>query len=595
MGSMPNPAPSGTALVRRILHNNRGKIAVSVLLLSLWTAGEALVPAVVGATIDAAIARPDPLQLALWLGLLVLTFAALSYGYRYGSRIANTVLNHETHLLRTRVADRALDPRGSITRRLPGEVAALASVDAEVAVASVRQVAMGASAAIGLLVCAVYLLLSNVWLGALVLILVPLSLLLLNALTPLLTRRTGEHQESIAAATGSVADLLRGVPMLRGIGGEAEASGWYRQRSQAATRAAIRTAAPSGRLDAVHVLVSGLLLVAVAGLGGWQVLQGHLSPGDLIGTMGVAAFLSTPIGTLVALAEGLARSRAAADRIVDFLTEEPLRTGTQRPAPDAAAPLLLRWDADPASGNTTTPDAAPPSRDRVAKVPGASKAPRATSGAVSIPVPGGAFVAIVCADATIPARFEESLERADGGADVEVAGVSLEQIHPAHAPRVVQLPPHLPQLFEGTLRYNVAGSPHGAVAEQVWAASGVGQMLEGLVGGAEHGVHEGGENLSGGQRQRVTLARALSGATVPRVLVEPTTAVDSVTEAHIAEGLRAWRGGHGSGGTLAIFTSSPALAGTADAVAFVDRHGAVHHGPHHDLMRSPDYREAVGR
>ena len=128
MGSMPNPAPSGTALVRRILHNNRGKIAVSVLFLSLWTAGEALVPALVGATIDAAIARPDPLQLALWLGLLVLTFAALSYGYRYGSRIANTVLNHETHLLRTRVTDRALDPRGSITRRLPGEVAALASV-----------------------------------------------------------------------------------------------------------------------------------------------------------------------------------------------------------------------------------------------------------------------------------------------------------------------------------------------------------------------------------------------------------------------------------------------------------------------------------
>lgn len=590
---MPKSASAGRDLVRQLLRQHRAKLTLSVLLLSLWTAGEALVPAVVGATIDAAIARPHAGLLALWLGLLVLTFAALSYGYRYGSRIANTVLNRETHVLRTRVADRALDPRGTTTPRLPGEVAALASVDAEVTAASVRQVAMGASAGIGLLVCSAYLLLTNVWLGALVLVLVPLSLVLLKALTPLLTQRTGEHQESIAAAAGSVADLLRGVTVLRGIGGEAEASSWYRTRSLAATRAAIRTAGPSGRLEAVHVLVSGLLLMAVAALGGWQVLQGRLTPGDLIGTMGVAAFLSTPIGTLVALAEGLARSRAAADRIAEFLAEKPLRTGEQRPAPDAAAPLLLRWGGEDA---------------------------------VRVPVRGGSFVAIVCADATAPARFEEGLELADGSAAVEVAGTELGLIHPEHAPSVVQLPPHLPQLFGGSLRYNVAGSPRGAVSERVLAASGVDQMLQDLLDGAEHGVHEGGENLSGGQRQRVALARALSGAPVPRVLMEPTTAVDSVTEAQIAEGLRAWRGpgpagesaGESAGepavepaaagpagepaagpaptrATLAIFTSSPALAGAADAVAFVDRDGAVRHGTHHELMHTPDYREAVGR
>lgn len=562
MASMPSssiPPPSGRALLWGILRRHRGRLALSVLLLSLWTAGEALVPAVVGGTIDAAIATPDARALAIWLGLLALTFATLSYGFRYGSRIANRVVNQETHVLRTRVADRALDPRGGNRRRLPGEIAALASVDADVAGSFVRQVALGISAGLGLMVCAGYLLATSPWLGALVLVLAPLSLLALRALTPLLTRRTAEAQESIAAATGSVADLLRGAEVLRGVGAQAEAASWYRGRSRAATAAAIRTAGPSARLEAAHVLAAGLILVAVAAVGGWQVVDGSLSAGDLIGIMGVAAFLSTPLGVVVALLEGLARSRAAADRIAAFLAEPVLRTGEERPAPRADATLVLSWDAS------------------------------------EVTVQGGSFLAIVCADATAPARFGEAIQASSDAARLRVDGTDWERIDPLHAPLVLRLPPHVPHVFEGTVRSNVVGASAEDIPAAVWHASGVQDMVENFAHGTEHVVHAGGENLSGGQRQRLALARALAGPCMPRVLVEPTTAVDSVTEAGIASALMRWRDAHAIDGTLAVFTSSPVIAGTADSVAFVQEGGVVRRGTHHELLLSSDYREAVGR
>lgn len=577
MAGMSSSPSSGADLLRRILRQHRTTLVFSALLLSCWTAGEALVPGVVGATIDTAIATPDAGRLALWLGALVLTFVMLSYGYRFGARISNVVVQKETHRLRTLVADRALDARGTITPRPAGEVAALASSDADVAAGVVRQFVFGVSAALGLLVCAGYLLLTQLWLGLLVLALVPLGLLALRLLTPTLTRRTGEHQEQVAAASASVADLLHGAPVLRGIGAEAEAARWFALRSQAAASAAIRAAGPAGRLDAFSTVVSGLVLAAVAGVGGWLVVEGRLSPGDLIGILGVTAFLATPISTLTALAEGWARSRASAQRLETFLREEPARRGTERPTPDPAAPLRLGWSPVAVAADERGATAAPASPD----APGTVRAA------------GGRFTAIVCADAGLPSRWDESFHAADGRATVSVAGAVWDAVDPTHAPAILQASPHTPHFFLGTVHHNVS---HGEdVDPSVWDAAGSSELIAGWEQGQRHGLDEGGGNLSGGQRQRLALARALASPPVPRILVDPTTAVDSVTQARIAEGLLAWRRGRGCGDTLALFTSSPALAGAADDVAFVPHHGATIYGRHHDLMQRDDYREAVGR
>ncbi len=82
--------------------------------------------------------------------------------------------------------------------------------------------------------------------------------------------------------------------------------------------------------------------------------------------------------------------------------------------------------------------------------------------------------------------------------------------------------------------------------------------------------------------------------TDPEVLVldEPTSAVDSHTEARIADGVREVR----TGRTTVVFTSSPLLLDHADRVVLVHEGKAVAVGTHRDLLRGePRYRAVVTR
>jgi putative ABC transport system ATP-binding protein len=122
------------------------------------------------------------------------------------------------------------------------------------------------------------------------------------------------------------------------------------------------------------------------------------------------------------------------------------------------------------------------------------------------------------------------------------------------------------------------------------AAARADQVIEALPDGAHTAVSEQGRSLSGGQRQRVALARALAADPPVLVLHDPTTAVDSVTEAEIAAGLRAVRRNR----TTIAVTSSPALLAVADRVVLVDGGRVVAQGDHARLLREHDrYREVV--
>ncbi|WYY18821.1 ATP-binding cassette domain-containing protein [Gordonia malaquae] len=72
--------------------------------------------------------------------------------------------------------------------------------------------------------------------------------------------------------------------------------------------------------------------------------------------------------------------------------------------------------------------------------------------------------------------------------------------------------------------------------------------------------------LSGGQRQRVALARALAAESAFLVLTDPTTAVDSITEATVTERVRAAR----TDAATVVFTQSPAWIAAADTVVRLD-------------------------
>lgn len=113
----------------------------------------------------------------------------------------------------------------------------------------------------------------------------------------------------------------------------------------------------------------------------------------------------------------------------------------------------------------------------------------------------------------------------------------------------VLAPPHVVNIFEGTIQDNV--NPLGTISnDQIHAALIAASCLDILtrLGGInEDGslpdapLGEAGLNLSGGQRQRIALARALAADPEVLILDDPTTGLDSVTQADVIQAVSAMR------------------------------------------------------
>lgn len=181
-----------------------------------------------------------------------------------------------------------------------------------------------------------------------------------------------------------------------------------------------------------------------------------------------------------------------------------------------------------------------------------------------------------------------------------LGGVPLDELPLECARTAVLVQDKDPVLLSGSLRELLDVPASGLVsAEAALSAAQCGDVLEALAQGSlESGdpmdarVTERGRSLSGGQRQRLALARSL--ITDPEVLVldEPTSAVDSHTEARIADGVRSLRAGR----TTVVFTSSPLLLDQADRVVLVHEGEVVAVGVHRELLHSePLYRAVVTR
>ena len=105
--------------------------------------------------------------------------------------------------------------------------------------------------------------------------------------------------------------------------------------------------------------------------------------------------------------------------------------------------------------------------------------------------------------------------------------------------------------------------------------------------GLDHYITDGGRNLSGGQRQRLLLAKALVPSPAVLVLVEPTSALDTVTEKNIIEQLYNER----KDAITVVATHSPAHIRHSDTVLWIRDNALFMSGSHQELMKNPQYRE----
>ncbi|MGW7351310.1 ABC transporter ATP-binding protein [Streptomyces sp. NPDC054784] len=570
-------------MLRAAVGEQRRGVAVGALLGSGHQVGEALVPVLIGVVIDRAVAGTDAGALARWLVVLAVVYAALALSFRFGAWSGERAAVRADHDLRVALVRRVLEPGGGAEEgRLPGALANITTEDARRVGAVNMALMLGISALTGILVCSVALLRTSVPLGLVVLLGTPVLLWLGHLLSKPLESRSEAEQERAAHASAVAADLVSGLRVLKGIGGESAALDRYRATSRDSLRATLRATRAQAFQNGMVLALTGCLIAAVALLGGRLAAQGTISLGQLVAAVGLTLFLLGPLEVLASVNAEMAQGRASANRVAEVL----------------ATPYAVR------TGGATLPR----------PVRGAVRLRGLRHGGldgVDLDVEPGELLGVVATDPAHAAALLRCLGRHTDPeeGDVELDGVPLRELDPGELRTAVLVAEHDADLFEGTVRGNVAGAADGTGGasdvpgaggasgrpgveiDAAMEAAGVTQDLGALPHGERTAVTERGRSLSGGQRQRVALARALAADRPVLVVHDPTTAVDAVTEARIATGVRHVRKGR----TTILVTTSPALLAVTDRVVLLDDGGRVADtAPHADLVRRHEtYRAAV--
>jgi putative ABC transport system ATP-binding protein len=498
--------------------------------------GEALVPVVMGYGIDNAVRTGDVRALLITLGLLALTFGGLSYSFRLGSFLGEVGRQATQYQLRLAVVRRLLDPRGLAGRRhLPGEALSLATSDVQNLSTAVLLAVYPAGELAAVVFGGVVLFIISWPLGLIVFVGTPSVLLLMDRAGGSLVRRTEVEQQLAAEASAHATDLVTGYRVVKGIRAEAEAARRYAHLSQTALQGTLRARSASGRYRGITDASTAMIVAGVALAAGLLAVRGRITIGQLITVVGLTQLLITPISSFATNAGTVwAAARASAARLLPILGGQAALTGSEQPPePDPDAPVL-----------------------RVC-VPGLP----------TVDLAGDEILALAV-DARTADDLAELLavRRQPAPGEYELFGRSVHDVDPAGVRGVLLVAPHVADLFEGSVLDNVAlPGVEEAVARRALDLAAGGDLLAGLPFGVDTPVGEGGLQLSGGQRQRVALARALAVDAPVLVLCEPTSSIDSVTEAAVAEGIRLARAGR----PTLLLTTSPALLAMADRVVNV--------------------------
>jgi ATP-binding cassette, subfamily B, bacterial len=376
-----------------------------------------------------------------------------------------------------------------------------------------------------------------------------------------------------ASVAGIVEEAVTGVRVVKAFGQETQEQEALNAESKVLFQSRIRTAKITAAFSASLNAFPGLAQIGVLALGGWLVMQHHVTLGVFLAFSSYVLQLVTPVQFLSSVLTTSQQARAGAARLLDLLAA----TSAVQDKPDAVA---LNQQVGPIELEHVDF-----SYDGVEPV--------LTD--VSLRIESGESVAIVGASgsgkstlALLLARFynpTSGVVRINGR---DVRDYTVESVRDA-----VGLVFEEDFLFSAAVRDNIAFGKPGATDDEVEHAA-VAAHAHGFISGMPDGYHtvvgERGFTLSGGQRQRISLARvALAN---PRVLVldDATSAIDARTEHAIHRSFEEVLAGR----TTILIAKRYSTLQLADRVIVLDQGRIVDQGTVPELQeRSELFRELL--
>jgi ATP-binding cassette subfamily B protein len=453
--------------------------------------------------------------------------------------------------------------QGDLVERLTGDVEAIE----QMVVSGVVGTISAAFSAVFYAAAAVYLR----WdLALATFVLAPFFLLAARRFSGRIKQAAQDERVADGAITSVVEESLGNVVLTQAYNRRRDEERRLDKEARAWMRASVRGARLSEMYEQFVEVVETLCVLAVIGLGVWEISAGRMTLGALLAFAAFIGYLYPPVRNLGQLGLTVTAATAGAERIAELLDAEPAVRDPE--APVAPWPVCGRVGFH--GVGFRYPGA---SRDSVLGLTFAAD----PGELVLVTGPSGAGKSTL---AKLLTRFYDP----DTGV-ISLDGVPLTDVPLEFLRENVALLPQQTLVLNGTIRENIVCGRPGASdreIEQAARSAAAHAFITALPDGYDTLIAPGTAALSGGQLQRVAIARAMLRSAPVLVLDEPTTGLDSVAAGQVVQPLRRLMAGR----TTIMITHDLSLAPDADRVLVVDEGRLVDAGTHDELMaRCPVY------